>query len=214
MEESPRTYPAERTKAFVDAVVAIAMTLLILPLMDSAGDSSSAGESGATWLAQNSDRLVSFVLSFVIIAMFWISQHRMLDPVRRVTARLIWLLVAWMLSIVWLPVATALTGQMSSTDPVAKMLYIGGMTVTALLSVALHAYLLRHLGLGDLTAQSQRSGMAVDLSLACLFVLALAITLVFPRVGYYSMLILFASGPMQLLFRKLLGVTSYSPDAR
>lgn len=186
------------------------MTLLILPLMDSAGDSASGGENGAAWLSQNSSQLVSFVLSFVIIAMFWISQHRMLDPVRRVTARLIWLLVAWMLSIVWLPVATALTGQMSSTDPVAKMLYIGGMTVTALLSVALHAYLLRHLGLGDLTVQSQRSGMAVDLSLACLFVLALAITLIFPHVGYYSLLILLASGPVQRLFHRLVGMKTDS----
>ncbi len=33
-----KLYAAERPKAFFDAVVAIAMTLLILPLMESVGD--------------------------------------------------------------------------------------------------------------------------------------------------------------------------------
>lgn len=36
-----RGLSAERTKAFVDAVVAIAMTLLVLPLMESVGDSAA-----------------------------------------------------------------------------------------------------------------------------------------------------------------------------
>ena len=36
--DAPHLYPAERPKAFIDAVVAIAMTLLILPLMDSVAD--------------------------------------------------------------------------------------------------------------------------------------------------------------------------------
>ncbi len=35
------TLPAERLKAFCDAVVAIAMTLLILPLMESVGDAAA-----------------------------------------------------------------------------------------------------------------------------------------------------------------------------
>ncbi len=39
---------AERPKAFFDAVVAIAMTLLILPLMESVGDVADAsGTAGA-----------------------------------------------------------------------------------------------------------------------------------------------------------------------
>ena len=37
-EKAAISYAAERPKAFVDAVVAIALTLLILPLMESVGD--------------------------------------------------------------------------------------------------------------------------------------------------------------------------------
>ena len=42
--DAPHLYAAERMKAFVDAVVAIAMTLLILPLLESVSD--VAGEDG------------------------------------------------------------------------------------------------------------------------------------------------------------------------
>ena len=38
MARARTLFPAERSAAFVDAVVAIAMTLLILPLMESVGD--------------------------------------------------------------------------------------------------------------------------------------------------------------------------------
>ena len=42
---------AERLKAFIDAVVAIAMTLLILPLMESVGEVADA--SGTTLWGSN-----------------------------------------------------------------------------------------------------------------------------------------------------------------
>ena len=43
-------YGVERPKAFIDAVVAIALTLLILPLMDSLGDAARSGDDTLTWL--------------------------------------------------------------------------------------------------------------------------------------------------------------------
>ena len=37
-QRTAQRFPAEQARAFADAVVAIAMTLLILPLMESVGD--------------------------------------------------------------------------------------------------------------------------------------------------------------------------------
>lgn len=56
-----RELNAERTKAFVDAVVAIAMTLLILPLMDSVNDSAARNHTTAEWLVAERDQLQSFL---------------------------------------------------------------------------------------------------------------------------------------------------------
>src|SRR6478735_6009389 len=75
-ETEVRTLPAERLKAFSDAVVAIAMTLLILPLMESVRDVAAHDLSTWEWLNENAGQLLSFALSFVLIANFWLTHHR------------------------------------------------------------------------------------------------------------------------------------------
>jgi len=158
-------YPADRVKAFIDAVVAIAMTLLILPLMESIGDTAAQEADAVAWVTDHGGQLVSFVLSFVIIAMFWIIHHRLFASVKQVNAALLWVCAAWLLSIVWLPVATALTGRMSDEDQLAKILYVGSMALTAILTLVLRWYLLSHPELHESTSVELRRGMMVDLSM-------------------------------------------------
>jgi len=62
---------------FSDAVVAIAITLLILPLVDSAANIGGA-ELGH-FLADNGSKLLGFALSFVVIGRFWWAQHTMFE---------------------------------------------------------------------------------------------------------------------------------------
>lgn len=52
-----------------DAVVAIAATLLVLPLVDVIGELD--GNHVGQLLRDNGDKLFAFVLSFVVIARFW-----------------------------------------------------------------------------------------------------------------------------------------------
>lgn len=203
---SNEAFGIERTKAFIDAVVAIAMTLLILPLMDSVGEATEADGGAASWIVDNVDELISFVLSFVIIALFWIGHHRLFTQVERVTANLLWLTVAWLLSIVWLPVATAISSQMSAEDGAAKAVYIGSMIATCLLSVVIMLYLYAHPGLHAMTPADLRAGMAAQLATATLFAIALAVTLAFPALGYLPLLVMFATGPAQVLYGRMLRV--------
>ena len=66
---------AERMEFFTDAVVAIAMTLLILPLMESVAEAGRDGVTTADYLSEHGGQLFSFALSFVIIASFWAGNH-------------------------------------------------------------------------------------------------------------------------------------------
>jgi hypothetical protein len=69
----------ERLVFFSDAVAAIAITLIILPLVDSARNLGSA--SVASFLADNLDDLAAAALSFVVIAAFWRGHHALFDRV-------------------------------------------------------------------------------------------------------------------------------------
>ncbi len=123
-------------KAFADAVVAIAMTLLILPLMESVGEAAADHLKSFEWLNENRGQLFSFALSFVLIANFWVTHHRLFAGVHRVTNGLLWLTIAWMFTIVWLPIPTALVGQLDE-DAGQQILYVGTLAVTSLVDVPL-----------------------------------------------------------------------------
>jgi uncharacterized membrane protein len=97
----------ERLLTFVDAIVAIAITLLVLPLADAAGELRRGG-SAADLVGDNAGRIGAFFLSFLVIANLWLAQHRVLRPVVAAGEWLTRLLLLWALTIVVLPFPTAL----------------------------------------------------------------------------------------------------------
>ena len=200
-------YEVARVVAFVDAVVAIAMTLLILPLMESVSEVAAADEDTAQWFAGHDGQLISFVISFVIIAMFWMIHHRLFVRVDHATQGLLWTLMAWLLTIVWLPVATAISGQMPGEDPLAKTAYIGSMIATCLTSLAIRLYLRRHPTLHRIPASNITAGIAADVSTAVLFTIALVVAVAVPAIGYWALFIMLLAGPVQTLFARVLGTS-------
>lgn len=203
--ETRGLFGAERASAFIDAVVAIAMTLLILPLMESVSDIGDAGGTTLHWLAEHEQQLVSFVLSFVIIAMFWMFHHRLFVLVEAITSGLMWLLVGWLLTIVWLPVATAITGAMDDGDNLAKIVYVGSMIATAFFSLAIRLYLRRHPQLHRNAATALTAGIAADLSTVLLFAIALTVALLVPAIGYYALFLMLLTPLVQRLLLRLIG---------
>ena len=95
----------------------------------------------------------------MLIANFWITHHRLFDRVERVTNALVWLTVAWMFTIVWLPVATALLGQLA-LDPVQEIVYIGSLLAASLVLLATRVYIRRHPALHSIPDENLREGHA------------------------------------------------------
>ena len=197
-------FEADRAKAFVDAVVAIAMTLLILPLMESVSEAAASGAGPVEWFAEHTGQLIAFALSFVIIAMFWVNHHRLFTRVRQMSTPLMWITVGWLFSIVWLPVATAMSGQMPSDDPVVIAVYIGSMLLTSALSLATRAYLRLHPSLHTIDPDGERRGIAVDLAMITLFAASLALAIALPQVSYFALLMMWLTGPLQQVYSRLL----------
>jgi len=211
-------FGSERAKAFIDAVVAIALTLLILPLLDAITSEIGAGDGPrpdtASWIGEHFPLLISFVISFVVIAMFWIGHHRTFARVHRVTSPLLWLAMAWLITIVWLPVATALIDEMSDDDVLAKALYIGAMALTSFVELCQLGYLRRHPALHDFDDLALRRSMSVALAMTLLFLLSLLLAALVPAIGYFALFLLALTNPVRLLLGRMLGVPPSADHAR
>lgn len=211
VSDQEKLFGAERAKAFIDAVVAIAMTLLILPLMESVADAAGKGEDAGAWATSHLGQLFAFVLSFVMIAMFWINHHRVFLRVERITTPLLWLTIAWLLSIVWLPVVTAMVGQMPSGDRVLIAMYIGSLILTTVLALAAIVYLRAHPATHSGDGDYLLRWIAANLAMTALFTAAFVIGVVFVSVSYFALFLMFLMRPTQLLFSRALGVGRSAP---
>jgi hypothetical protein len=98
-----RTAAADRLTMFVDAVTAIALTLLALELPVPAGDTTDAMLSSA--LAHGKEYL-AFTLSFTVIAAHWRAHHEIFRYVDSLSSRLTSLTLVWLFMQVLMPFAT------------------------------------------------------------------------------------------------------------
>ena len=189
----------DRFLTFVDAVVAIAITLLILPLAEAAADIEEG--SVGDLLRQNEDKLLGFFLSFVVIAQLWFAQQRIVSSLLVQDSLVTRLMLAWTLTIVFLPFPTALVAE-NGHDAATKILYVGTMAISSSL-LALMAWAVgRDRSIRD---TDDRPDPAPSLVTVIGFVLALAITLAFPATSYYPLLLLLLTSPATKAIRQARG---------
>lgn len=137
----PTSESVSRLVNFTDAVVAIAITLLVLPLTEI--EAPGPGESVWQVMRENSDTIWSFVLSFVITLAFWRRHHRMFDGLRSFDGPLLWLNGAWLLGIVFLQFPTNMLGH-AGPDGGIITLYCLTLVTLALLNLLVWFYLRSH----------------------------------------------------------------------
>lgn len=119
-----RPQSPDRLVFFSDAVVAIALTLLVLPLVDVVPALLEEHRPAAEAITENGWRIIAFLLSFVVIARQWLSHHHLFERIRSLNRALIWLNIAWLLTIAVLPFPTELAGAYGD-DRFAVLFYIG-----------------------------------------------------------------------------------------
>src|SRR4051812_1264422 len=95
----------DRFVTFLDAVVAIAITLLVLPLVEVLGG-THAGRDLASVFSEEAGRFGTFFLSFALIARLWLAHHRIVEGVGAYDGAFLLANLAWSLTIVLVPFAT------------------------------------------------------------------------------------------------------------
>jgi uncharacterized membrane protein len=113
-----------RLEAFSDSVLAIILTIMVLEL-------KAPQDAGVDAIRAVAPLFVSYLLSFVFIAIYWNNHHHLLQAADRVTGRVLW---ANMHLLFWLSLVPVVTHWIGSTGfaplPVAvyavDMLLAGG----------------------------------------------------------------------------------------
>jgi uncharacterized membrane protein len=127
----------ERLVYFSDAVMAIAMTLLVvdLRLPETLTQTASDADLRAV-LADLGPRFLSVALSFMVIAVWWNGHHRLFRTLARSDGRIVLLNFVFLAAIAFLPFPTNLIGRFVNL-PTAVALYAATNLVagTALLAM-------------------------------------------------------------------------------
>jgi uncharacterized membrane protein len=119
LRSSERELTAVRVEALTDAVFAIVMTLLVLELHIPVADSPQALVNG---LLEPLPKLVGFLLSFLVLGVYWVGQHNTFAIVRRVDRAFLWINIVYLMLISLVPFTTALLGSYPR-EPVAFVIY-------------------------------------------------------------------------------------------
>ena len=131
----------DRLLFFSDAVFAIAITFLALDLRLPAGEAAHAPGDSALWtaLGELSPKYLSFLVSFLVIGLYWQGHHRMFRLINRFDDRLVWINMLFLLCIVVIPFPTTVLGEHGDTTA-AVVLYAGTLALTGFLQCAMWLY--------------------------------------------------------------------------
>jgi TMEM175 potassium channel family protein len=180
----------ERTIAFTDAAVAIALTLLVLPLVDIANGVDQ--ESISSVLADNWHDFFSFVLSFLVIANLWSVHRDLYETLDDYDGVLLNFNTFWLLTIVFLPFPTVLLTIEGEVPLTGVLLYLGTLVATAFLALAQTWWIARRpaLRLAFATQPMMQDRVRASALVALVHVLAIGMALVHPALGLLSLLLL------------------------
>jgi uncharacterized membrane protein len=182
---------------FVDAVVAIAITLLVLPLVDLlAGGRPETDLAGV--FAHDAADFGAFLLSFAVIARLWWVHHQLGEQLGAYDGAFVLVSLVWLMTIVFLPFAT----QVVATYGVGRLvvaLYIGTIAVSSACLLLLTVLIRRRSGLRREDVEGEDVNLPAALIATVLLFLALVVGVAVPAVNYWALLLLFLSGPVERL---------------
>jgi uncharacterized membrane protein len=130
-----RTRTLQRVTAFTDAAVAIALTLLALPLVGFA-DQATARQSLFDLFREHQGDIIAFAVSFLVIALLWRTHRQLYERLDDYDEVLLTLNTLWLFMVVFLPFPTARLFVESRMRTDAAILYVGSMLVVSLIALA------------------------------------------------------------------------------
>jgi uncharacterized membrane protein len=181
----------DRLLTLSDGVVAIALTLLVLQLVvpPTTGVSSTDLKSPHyLWrqlTANGFDQFIAYVISFYVIAQFWLTHHRVFRSIRGHVEGLAWWNFAFLFTITLMPFTSDLLGRFGQ-NPVAIDIFAVNLLLASLTTHGVLLFARRH-GLQDeMDPHLRRSGEFRTVWVCVVVALTAGLAWPLPRLAVYG----------------------------
>lgn len=191
---------SERLVMFTDAVAAIALTLLILPLLETISDVEPTA-TAADLVRDHIGQFGAFAFSFAVIFRFWWAHHRIFGHISRLNVQLVQYSTLWTFGVVLLPIPTAIITAVHPS-PASVALYGGALVlVTGSMSmIALTAF--RHPEVSEGRTPVPREALLGTVTVFGAQVVATIVGSVFAdSINFWAFLLMFLVGPVERLIK-------------
>lgn len=182
--------PTTRIEAFSDGVFAIVMTLLAFQFKVPKFTPDAGLYQNYHELLQISSNFISFVFSFLFVAVFWANHHQLFHSIKEADRKLLWLNIHLLFWITMIPFPTGMVGDYPQVPLAAISLAI------VLLMVSVASYLVRRysynqaaLANENSSARKIKEGLSKNIVAIVLNLTAIATTFVSVSISYIIFLI-------------------------
>ena len=100
----------DRLETLADGVFAIAMTILVFEITVPDLATGELDQLGSKLLALW-PKLLAYVISFIVLGIFWIGHHNQFAFIRRANRTFLWLNIVFLMLIAFIPFSAALLGR-------------------------------------------------------------------------------------------------------
>jgi uncharacterized membrane protein len=186
---APPSLGLDRIVFFSDAVMAIAITLLVLDLKP-AGPSGELPSDLTRWVLDLWPKVLGYAVSFWVVALYWVAHHRCFRYVERYDRRLIYLNFLFLMFAAFIPFPTALLFS-SPAQTASAMLYAGTAAGMGFSLGGLWIYAVRRRLVAPGTSTAVVDDVRLNLFLPPLvFSISMGVSLVNANLAMYSWLLL------------------------
>ena len=132
-----------RIEALTDGIYAVAMTLLVIELKLPAHELINNQADLVNAVGHLLPKFVAWIISFLVLSMFWLGHHRLFQIVRHVDGKLVGLNLVQLGLASLMPFSSALSGEFGATL-FSQLFYSMNMALLAVLALLIARYIRRH----------------------------------------------------------------------
>ncbi len=147
-----------RIEALSDGVFAIVLTLMVFQIRIPNIPSDLAAKELWPQLLRQWPEFYSYVISFLLVGIFWVAHHNMYHLVKRSTRALLWMNLIYLMFVAFVPYSVALVGRYDNIQKIVILYGVHLMIISGLMYLQWwYVTRKRHLMVGTLSPEFVRS---------------------------------------------------------